>query len=218
MKTQIQIKSWQYLQHLPPDRGFTFFGLMMAATILVISGAIALPIFLNTTKCGGKGKQSEAKNFISAINKAEIAYYTEANTKKPGIFADSMEQLELGLPQETTNYHYKIVTDSAKYPSVISLAISKATRDEQLKSYIGGVFVIENSKKFLMVSGICESNLATTKPPVIFPTLNIKNQQMQCPSDYKLLDSSTNLVSFPKHTASPQRTSTTAKVPARQAK
>jgi hypothetical protein len=97
-----------------------------------------------------------------------------------------MKALALGLPEETNNYRYSVVANNAENPSVITTAFSKKP---ETKNYIGAVFVLKNSiNKSLIISGICEANIASNQNPKLLPSLNIKNQQLECPSDYQLLD------------------------------
>jgi hypothetical protein len=78
-----------------------------------------------------KGKQAEGKQYISSINKAQQAYYTEN-----GKFTDSWEELGVGIRTETAIYKYVIrVTERAAF----SFAIPK---NPAVKAYIGGVGLV----------------------------------------------------------------------------
>lgn len=89
--------------------------------------AIVLPSFLNMAN---KAKQSEAKQYVSSMNKGQQAYYAE-NTK----FSTSIAALGLGLKTETTNYKYSV---RATKQAAFNYGVSKQKTE---KSYVGGVFL-----------------------------------------------------------------------------
>ena len=78
-----------------------------------------------------KAKQSEAKQYISSMNKGQQAYFAENGT-----FSTSIEALGLGIKTETTNYKYSIrVTKTAAFNYGVP-------KKPELKSYFGGVFLV----------------------------------------------------------------------------
>ncbi|MBW4493358.1 MAG: hypothetical protein KME26_09805 [Oscillatoria princeps RMCB-10] len=102
MNNQLRAKCLQYFTNTRPNQGGT---LIMLLAIIFISGilaVIALPSLLGQTP---KAKQVEARNTIGAINRAQQAYQLEK-----GVFADSIEKLDLGIRRETTNYRYQIIS------------------------------------------------------------------------------------------------------------
>lgn len=122
-----------------------------------------------------KGKQSEAKNTISFINKAQSFYYIENNK-----FATDMEQLALGLPPETENYLYRIVPQNGQPQSVISTAQAKLP---DLKSYTGAVFFVPGNDGGKVVSIICETDQPSSTPPSLpAPSSSNNPEEIQCPS------------------------------------
>ncbi|NES73942.1 MAG: hypothetical protein F6K24_56540, partial [Okeania sp. SIO2D1] len=112
--------------------------------LIFVLSVIALPSFLNQAI---KAKQSEARMYISAINKGQQAYYAEN-----GEFSDNISDLGLGIQLETANYSYDISRINSG-PYVISTANAK---DGQLKSYSGIVYLKDSRTQAM----IC----ATDKP------------------------------------------------------
>lgn len=118
-----------------------------------------LPSLLSSSN---KAKQSEAKNNMGAMNRAQQAYFLE-NEK----LTISLADLGIGMKPETENYSYSIrLTDKAVFNYGIS-------RQQKLKSYVGGVFVVPtthlnpnaNPKEMITVAIACESlRPGTTKP------------------------------------------------------
>ncbi len=139
--------------------------------VIGIIAAIALPSFLNQAN---KGRQAEAKQYVSSMLKAQQAYRIEKPT-----FTNSLPELGVGIRSETTNYSYKIVPQPDKSKSVMVTAQSKITG---LKSYTGAVFTIKKGANITTVTVICESNLSTSTPPVMPAPPKSENSLIQCPS------------------------------------
>ena len=96
-------------------------------------GLVALPSLLAQTN---KAKGVEARNITGAMNRAQQAF----NLEKGG-FADSMEQLGVGIKSQTENYDYSIIISRNK-KSAFHLAIP---RKENLKRYVGVVWTEEDA-------------------------------------------------------------------------
>ncbi|MCL1469833.1 type IV pilin-like G/H family protein [Argonema antarcticum] len=139
--------------------------------VLTIIAAIALPTFLNQAN---KGRQAEAKQYVSSMLKAQQAYRIEKPT-----FTNSLPELDLGIQPETMNYIYKIVPQPDKSKSVMVTAQSKITG---LKSYTGAVFAIKKGADVTTVTAICESNLSTSRPPAMPAPPKDEKSLVQCPS------------------------------------
>jgi type IV pilus assembly protein PilA len=97
-----------------------------------------------------KAKESEAKQFVNSMNRAQQAYYAE----NAG-FTSSVSNLGIGIKAETANYQYSISTGNK---AVFNYAVS---RDANLKSFVGGVFLIGNTTQTIL----CQANTASTTKP-----------------------------------------------------
>ena len=170
MKPELQAKFLQHLNRKQSDKGFTLIELLVVIIIIGILAAIALPTFLNQT---AKGKQSEAKNAVSAVNKAQVAYRTENQS-----FASDMGSLAIGLPTVTTNYSYVINAVGNDTSTITATA-----RDTGLKAYSGGAFRYSTGGDVAIATVICEANAAGTTAAVV-PTYTTG---VACPTNYKAL-------------------------------
>ena len=107
MKTELKAK---FLQHLlgkkKDNQGFTLIELLVVIIIIGILAAIALPSFLNQAN---KARQSEARNYVGSINRAQQAFYLEKQQ-----FAPNLANAAVGIPLETANYGYGIIRQGAK--------------------------------------------------------------------------------------------------------
>ncbi|MEG3967852.1 type IV pilin-like G/H family protein [Microcoleus sp. T2B6] len=135
--------------------------LLLIAGIGVMNG-IALPFYLTNTN---RSKQSEAKQYVNSMNKAQQADFAEKS-----VFSRSVNALELGIKTETTNYKYSV---RATKQTAFNYGVSK---QPQLKSYVGGVFVTRvksnNAKDEITTESIlCSADKPGTMPPLP-PTLH----------------------------------------------
>jgi type II secretory pathway pseudopilin PulG len=114
-----------------------------------VIGAIAVPSALNMVN---KAKQSESKQYISSMNRAQQAKFAE-----DGAFATSVDALKLGRKTETINYKYSL---RATQTGSFHYALAKG---RMLKNYIGAVFLVPaypNAPKDAMTttSILCEAD------------------------------------------------------------
>ena len=78
-----------------------------------------------------KVRQSEAKRYVSFMNKAQQANFAEKSA-----FANSFDALGLGIKTETPNYKYSVLGTTK---AVFNYGVPKK---KDLKIYVGGVFVV----------------------------------------------------------------------------
>ena len=150
-------------KNVPPDKkSKSCVGTLVRITfisvpVVMILAAIALP--LSTCGSPSKAKQSEAKQYVSSMNKGQQAKYAE-----DGAFSNSMNALGLGLKTQTTNYNYSII---ATKNAAFSYGVA---RSNNLTSYVGAVFLVPvsqaaNNKK-TTESILCAANSpGNTQPP-----------------------------------------------------
>ena len=119
--------------------------------ILMILTAIALPPYLQATKKAGR---SEAKQYVSSMNKAQQAYYAEK-----GNWATSIAALGIGIKAETTNYKYAIRMTKE---GILNYGISK---QKKLPSYVGGALLVTDGEAKTTSSILCEADSPGTIEP-----------------------------------------------------
>ncbi|NJK69465.1 MAG: general secretion pathway protein GspH [Microcoleus sp. SU_5_3] len=130
--------------------------LVLLILLMPVIGVLVLPSFLCNAN---KAKQSEAKQYVGSMNRAQQAYFAEK-----GAFSTSIEALGLGIKTETTNYKYSLrVTKQAAF----HYAVSKLKKE---KSFVGGVFLVPadpNAPKDAMITPaiLCEADSRGTIKP-----------------------------------------------------
>lgn len=156
------------------------FGCLAFLTIFLVLGIGAFVLSLSSVvSCGSKSKQSEAKQNVGAMNRAQQAYYLENKA-----FSNSFESLGLGIQPQTPNYNYSTrATKTAAFNYGLS---RKGTKD--IKSYVGAVFVVPatnldpkaDKKETATVGIVCEAISPSNTQPAD-PTL--QNGVPTCSSD-----------------------------------
>ncbi len=127
------------------EQGFTLIELLVVIIVIGILAAIALPSFLSQTN---KARQTQAKIYIGAANRAQQAYRLENS-----IFSDSLSMLGIGI--SSSSYHQYTVSNVG----TSGVFIGAQSKDTAGKSYAGAVQFVETDPNtaFYMQSIICEA-------------------------------------------------------------
>ena len=130
----------------------------------VLSGCFfVLPlIFLWGLSSGNteKTKQTEAKQYVSAMNRSQQAYHLEYGKFVTDDNKKGWDKLGIGIKTETNNYKYSFRGGNK---AVFNYGIAK---NNNLKSYVGGVFVVSNNKSQMHTHTIvCESDFPNNTHP-----------------------------------------------------
>jgi len=152
MKLELRAKYLQYLNQKKQDEGFTLIELLVVIIIIGILSAIALPSFLNQAN---KARESEAKQYIGSINRAQQAYYLERED-----FAGSGQigRLGLGIQENTQNYSYVLNRQSDS--AVTNQAQPAKANNASVRAFIGGVAVgtITATSEATTLAVLCQGN------------------------------------------------------------
>jgi type IV pilus assembly protein PilA len=178
VRTELQAKFIQHLNNRNQgEKGFTLVELLVVIIIIGILTAISLPNFMNQT---AKARQSEAKQFVALVNKAQSSYRSENNK-----FATKFDTLALAIVKGNTNYS----TDNYSYTLTStnndSATITAQSQDTALKSYSGGnIRFVNSSSESVVATAICET-IAPGTTAVFAP--NIGSSTISCGTGYNTL-------------------------------
>ena len=156
MKSEFKAKFLSHLLNRKDNAGFTLIELLVVIIIIGILSAIALPSFLNQAS---KAKQSEAKNYVGAVQRAQQSYRIEKAS-----FAGNTTILEIGIPTQTDNYSYAM---SASKDTTTFLA---TTLDPTaLKGFSSGVVVLSTGQTSAIS---CQTTATQSQASLAAPTLS----------------------------------------------
>jgi type IV pilus assembly protein PilA len=132
MKSDLQVKFLSFMTGRKKGEGFTLIELLVVIIIIGILAAIALPSFLNQAN---KAKQSEAKQYVGSIARAEQAFYLERTT-----FTSDFDDLAKVVKASTTNYSYSMAGTAESLKSAVT--VNGITENSQaLRSYVARIKV-----------------------------------------------------------------------------
>ncbi|MEH2295524.1 type IV pilin-like G/H family protein [Nostoc sp.] len=127
-----------------------------------------------------KKREAEFKEFLlqtamsaSEINIVSINHSQQANYLEKKAFINTIEELGLDLKSENKDYFYNLTADSS------NSVVTATAKIDELKSYTGAVFLVQENGETTTVAVICETN-APSKTPPQSPQLN--GNQLACPA------------------------------------
>lgn len=106
--------------------------------------AIALPSFLNQAL---RARQSEAQTYTGSVNRAQQAYYLQHSA-----FAAGLTDLELGIPNSTEYYTYRVGTVNADS----ALFNANPKTNTRLRGYSGLVWLGQAGGSATTLAKVCE--------------------------------------------------------------
>lgn len=118
-----------------------------------------------------RADESEAMTYIGSINRGQQAFRLDND-----IFAESLDQLDLGLRSQTEDYKYEITISDDDMT-----AVTAVPRKGSRSSFIGAVFVVEDENEIGTTRSItCKSDQPSQSAPSL-PSMT-EGDQMQCAS------------------------------------
>src|SRR6476661_1578733 len=142
------------LSMIPSSRNWQLKVAIAALTLPVVFSPVSEAQVSQTLKA----KESEAKQFVGSMNKAQQVYYAE----KAG-FTSSVSNLlvymGLQIKPDAANYSYSI--GMVKKGAVFNYGISKQAN---LKSFVGGVFLVGNKTQTILCLNVVPGKTKPANP------------------------------------------------------
>jgi type II secretory pathway pseudopilin PulG len=162
----------KYQESSISNSGYNGWGCLLLLMGIGVIGAIALPSVMDNTP-RPKVFQSEAKQYVGSMNRAQQAIFIEKSA-----FATSVNALGIGIKTETTNYKYSV---RATKQTAFAYGVSK---QPEFKSYVGGAFVMpvksNNGEDEVKIESIvCRADTPGTKPPL---PPKLQDGKLVCPT------------------------------------
>ncbi|MEC4987037.1 MAG: type IV pilin-like G/H family protein [Oscillatoria sp. PMC 1068.18] len=142
--------------------GITLMGIFVVGQSGMIDGA-------------SKARESEGKNSLASINRAQQAYFLEKNN-----FTDSLKELGLSIEPETYTYSYSIA--STRENMVFHYAVAKT---DNTRSFVGAVYRDEVNSEDVTLTIICASD---AEEKLKLPEPSLEKGKLTCPEGTTDLD------------------------------
>ncbi|MDJ0743032.1 MAG: type IV pilin-like G/H family protein [Xenococcaceae cyanobacterium MO_167.B27] len=136
MNSVFTAKLLQNLRNKKANKGFTLIELLVVVIIIGVLAAVALPNLLGQV---GKARETEAKNGVGTINRAQQAYHFERRTFSPDLDDTALAgQNALGVILDSEYYTFDITAAGSADDATVDASPVNAANDG-VRAYSGGI-------------------------------------------------------------------------------
>ncbi|MEM7760176.1 MAG: type IV pilin-like G/H family protein [Cyanobacteria bacterium P01_A01_bin.40] len=145
MNNVFTAKLLQNLSNKKGNKGFTLIELLVVVIIIGVLAAVALPNLLSQV---GKARETEIKNAVGTVNRAQQAYHFERQA-----FATTTDDLGVGMQNEYIDGNTEAAGElvfgitntpaAATDPQIATLApVNAEAINDGTRAYTGGIFFL----------------------------------------------------------------------------
>ena len=156
MNQQFKTKLFYCLVNNCLSQGFTLIELLVVIIIIGVLAAISLP---NLVRQAGKARETEMKNAVGTINRAQQAYHWEKQSFAKGADNAALTMLNLNFDKKYIN-SFNITANSTNTRATVAPNNTNFQKD-QTRAYSGGVFVSGGNYSTV----VCQSNAVAASTP-----------------------------------------------------
>lgn len=182
MNNVFKAKLLQHLRSKKTDKGFTLIELLVVVIIIGVLAAVALPNLLGQV---AKGRQSEAKNNLGAINRSQQAHRLEEGIfgviNPTNVVAATASSLAITLlPIRITGDNYGYDDQGTPTPVAASQKANAVTAFEN--DILDYTAAVNQQSDGAFAAIICESNSVNGSTPAITATAGTSSSVPVCGS------------------------------------
>ncbi len=177
MNNVFAAKLLQNLRNKKGNKGFTLIELLVVVIIIGVLAAVALPNLLSQV---GKARETEIKNAVGTVNRAQQAFHFERQG-----FATTTADLGVALQNEyidgndeaatALNFSVTNAPATAADPQFAALApVNAEAINDGTRAYAGGIFFLDGNYNQIL----CQS--ATPSTGLAAPTWDVTSSEAVC--------------------------------------
>ena len=165
MNSVFTAKLLQNLRNKKANKGFTLIELLVVVIIIGVLAAVALPNLLGQV---GKARETEAKNGVGTINRAQQAYHFERRSFSPDLDNAALAtQNQLGVVLASEYFVFDVAADGSQTVATVTAVAedAAAAATNGTRAFSGGITFDPTAGAY--ETAVCQSTTVGVAAPNI---------------------------------------------------